>query len=387
MKVCMVYPYEFPGLDRWEGSRSRLFSFCDGLVARGVEVHVLGKLDRNYVGTRFRGARLHALRDFPYTRTGRAASFLMVGERIWELQKEHGFDVVHLHLPNTAASAAAWRPLIGSRTLFDTHDWFKLEDELYFNIPQLPLSLRGTVDRAERVVAWRHDAIAVTTPLLSGVLGRGRKTFVVPNTVDTGHFKPGASKFREEHFGEKPVIAFVGFVSIHQGLFELMGALKLASKKFKDVRLLVIGGGFVERAKAFAASLGVSDKVHFTGPGRVPYDEVPDLINAADVAVSPKQIPPRWHQYAQPLKVLEYLACGRPTVVTPLREQRRLIAESGGGLVAEGFGAEQLAGAIVKLLGARSAAMGRAARDYAVKRHSQPVVMDALTATYSSLVG
>ena len=74
-------------------------------------------------------------------------------------------------------------------------------------------------------------------------------------------------------------------------------------------------------------------------------------------------------------------------MVTPLREQRRLIAESGGGLVAEGCGAEQLAGAIVKLLGARSAAMGRAARDYAVKRHSQPVVMDALTATYSSLVG
>ena len=308
-----------------------------------------------------------------------------MGQRTWELQRQQSFDVIHLHMPNTAASAAAWRPLIGSKTLFDTHDWFKLEDELYFNVPRLPRRLAGMADRLERVVAWRHDGVAVTTPLLSGVPGRGKKTFVVPNIVDTKHFRPGPSKFRDRHFGRRTVIAFLGQVAVHQGFFELLGAMKLVLKERPGSELLVIGGGFIERARSFAASLGISEHVHFTGPGRVPYEELPDLLNAADVAVSPLRAAPRWNMYSQPLKEIEYLACGRTTVVTPLKEQSRLVSESQGGVVADGFGAEAVARAISEAL-KRGGLAGGASRKYIEENHSPGVVIDKLAGAYEALI-
>ena len=383
MKVCMVYPFEFPGVDRWEGSRSRLFSFCEGLVPRGVEVHVLSKRDPGHSGRSYKGAELHHFRDYGRSILGRGISSLMIGESVLTLEREHSFDVVHTHLPVAAASVGAWRRALPSRTLFDPHDWFKLHDELYFNLPFVPGFLSGAVDRAERELARRHDGVAVTTPLLTGAAGGGREAYVVPNAVDTQHFRPG-TKAREEWFGDEPVIVFLGAVSAHQGVFELIAALKLLSKTMV-ANLLVIGGGLVDEAMAFASRLGVAEKVKFTGPGRVPYHDLPGLINAADVAVSPLQRSPRYHEFAQPLKVLEYMACGRPVVVTPLREQRRLAEESGGGIVADGFGSSEIAEAILRCLRGGGAEVGKRGRAYVVKNHSQPAVIDALMGAYRRL--
>ena len=385
MKVLMVYPFEFPGLDRWEGSRSRLFSFCEGLTSRGVEVHVLARRDPYYSGLEYRGARFLRFWEYGGSVLGRGISSLMIGQSARSLEKEFRFDVIQPHLPIAAASVGAWRRGIRSQTLFDTHDWFKLHDELYYNLPFIPGFLSGAVDRAEGELARRHDGVAVTTPLLSAAAGGGRKTYVVPNMVDTEHFRPGASKIRGEWFRDEPVILFLGSVTVHQGLFELIAALKLVLKT-KVANLLVIGGGLVEEAKSFASRLGISERVKFTGPGRVPYEDLPGLINAADVAVSPLQRSPRYQEFAQPLKVLEYLACGRPTVVTPLAEQSRLVAESHGGAVADGFGREPLARAILSALRNGHTADSASARGYVVRNHSPSVVLDRLMGAYEDLL-
>lgn len=387
MKVLMVYPFEFPGLDRWEGSRSRLFSFCQGLTEKGVEVHVLGKRDPSFRGGSFRGVPVHHLMEVADSSGGRVASALLVAPRVMQLAREHDFQIVHAHLPIAAAGVALAKPFVRPRTLFDTHDWYKLHDELYFNFPRLPAALSGAVDGLEGALARRHDGVAVTTPLLSRAGGRKRGVYVVPNAVDAEHFRPSRSRFREEHFGSRPVVLFLGSVSQHQGLWELIGAMNGVAREVRDVRLLVVGGGAVGEAKAHASELGVADRVVFTGPGRIPYDQVPDLINAADVGVSPKQPLPRWHEYAQPLKVLEYMACGKPFVVTPLKEQRRLAEESGGGVVAGGFGAEEIAVAVARVLRGRAEASGEAGRRYVAAHHSQRGVVDTLLGAYAGVEG
>ena len=58
------------------------------------------------------------------------------------------------------------------------------------------------------------------------------------------------------------------------------------------------------------SELGVSDKFTFTG--RVPYEQVPFYINAADVCVAPFIKERNSRIGLSALKTYEYLACGKP---------------------------------------------------------------------------
>jgi glycosyltransferase involved in cell wall biosynthesis len=385
----MAFPFEFPALGQWEGSRSRLVTLSRGLVERGVEVHVVSKADPSYAGTDFEGLRLHRFPSFGTRRGGRLVGALLAGRTVERLSDRYDFDVVHCHMPVVAASVALWKPLIRPRTLFDTHDWFKVRDEVFYNFPFIPPSAAGPTEWVEREIARAHDGVVVTTGLLSRAVGRRGNVFVVPNPIDTDHFKPGASVARTTLLRNPQfVVGFLGFISVHQGFWEVMEAVRIVSRSVSGVKLLAIGGGFVEEAREHSKRLGIEEKVVFTGPGRVPYAQIPDLINAMDVAVSPLQRSPAYQEYAQPLKVLEYMSCGIPFVVTPLLEQSRLASEAGSGTIARGFSGGELAEAI---LASRSSQDGPARRDksrrYVLANHSVESVVRRLIGAYSTLTG
>ncbi|MBI4298409.1 MAG: glycosyltransferase family 4 protein [Chloroflexi bacterium] len=80
---------------------------------------------------------------------------------------------------------------------------------------------------------------------------------------------------------------------------------------------LVVGGELeLEGARAMAMRMGLADKVAFTGI--VPYDDMPLYINAMDVGIiSRKRSSVSDNMF--PLKLLEYMACEKPVVSTPLR--------------------------------------------------------------------
>jgi len=376
----MVFPFDFPGLSHWEGARTRLFSLSRGLLDRGYDVHILSKRDREYQNEFYDEIPLHFFEAHNEdSRRSKFISPLLIGKKIRQIEKRQEFDIIHLHLPIVAASAALWKPLISAKTVFDTHDWYKLHDELYYNIKFLPSQFSGVVNAIERQISMMHDQVLVTTPLLVDLLGKGMHTFVVPNAVDTSHFKPTNSNFRERAFPKNSfVVGFLGVVSVYQGVWKLLEAAKIALATIPTLKILIIGNGSVNESKEFAKRLGIEDRVIFTGPRPVPYSELPDYINSMDVAVSPLQPFPLYQDYAQPLKVLEYLACGIPVVVTPLREQTRLIREAGSGKVAVGYGAKQIADAIISFYNDGKIKKKSASRDYVIKNYSTGAVLDDL---------
>jgi len=72
----------------------------------------------------------------------------------------------------------------------------------------------------------------------------------------------------------------------------------------------------------------------------VEHDRIPEYIAAADVAVAPYNPSgfrdmERYGFYFSPIKIFEYMACGKPVVTTDIEIVRDVIRESDCGLLVE----------------------------------------------------
>jgi len=113
---------------------------------------------------------------------------------------------------------------------------------------------------------------------------------------------------------------------------------------------LVIGDGpSRESLIDLAEQLGVSDRFIFTGAK--PYTSVPLYINASDLCVAPFVSWERNIRIAgSPLKMYEYLACGKPVVASDIEGVRQILAESKSGVCVPAENPRELASAVVRLL-------------------------------------
>lgn len=110
-----------------------------------------------------------------------------------------------------------------------------------------------------------------------------------------------------------------------------------------DARLVLTGGGFdEEEVRALVGRLGIEEHVHFTG--YVPYDDLANYLNAADIAVSV----PSWDGTA--MAILEAMACGVPLVVSNLASNREWIEDGINGFIVEPEDAVSLSERMTKLL-------------------------------------
>jgi glycosyltransferase involved in cell wall biosynthesis len=93
-----------------------------------------------------------------------------------------------------------------------------------------------------------------------------------------------------------------------------------------DIHFALLGNsdGF-EELKKIAEELGVEDRVSFNRS--VKYEEVPDWIRRCDVGILPFHNWDGWN-VSSPLKLFEYLACGKPVIVTDIPAHRRVLEGS-----------------------------------------------------------
>jgi glycosyltransferase involved in cell wall biosynthesis len=92
-----------------------------------------------------------------------------------------------------------------------------------------------------------------------------------------------------------------------------------------DVRLELYGRDFAEvPLHDQAAMLGIADRVGFHG--RVPIDEVPAAIAAADIGLAPTRRSP-FTDYSLSTKVFEYAAMARPVIASRLPMVERTFAD------------------------------------------------------------
>lgn len=192
-----------------------------------------------------------------------------------------------------------------------------------------------------------------------------KKIFVRPCGVDETLFSPKGEVLKGE-LQDKFVLGFVGSLKPWHDI-DLLSGLMRALADDPKYHLLVVGDGpMAESVRKLQKEL--PGRVTLTGA--VAQETVPAYIRAMDVALAP--YPNLDLFYFSPLKVFEYMACGRPLVATGIGQLNELIRHGETGWLVPPGGPERWAEAVKRLEADRSLreALGKQARKEAVEQHT-----------------
>ena len=164
------------------------------------------------------------------------------------------------------------------------------------------------------------------------------KAVFVRAAVNLDMFKPdeGSRHAVRERLGlhDSVTVGYIGSFLDWHGVDDLIEAAEIVRTQSGGVRYLMVG----PHTSAVIRSVeqhGLADLVMFVGP--VPYDQVPSYINACDILVAPYNIlrtPSRRNKgIGSPLKVLEYMACGKPSIGSNLPQVSDLVEDGRTGIL------------------------------------------------------
>jgi glycosyltransferase involved in cell wall biosynthesis len=119
------------------------------------------------------------------------------------------------------------------------------------------------------------------------------------------------------------VMCFVGNLEYWLNMKDLIDALYRVKKNTtRRIKFIIVGASlssnYANEVQKQVDALCL--KENFVNMGFVNHSDVPKYIAASDLCVSPKNINDPVSYYSAPVKVLEYLAQGKPVISTPIPE-------------------------------------------------------------------
>ena len=271
------------------------------------------------------------------------------------------WTVLHAHDLQLVGSALSAGKILGIPVVADLHEnkpdqylakrasypFFKrLREAVRTNILIWRFYERTALQRCDRVIVVVREMAERLYPY--GI--PESRIVIVSNTEDASVFQENEldneiiDRYRNDW-----VISFIGGLAPYKGISTLIKALPLAASDIPNLKCVIVGAKrqeYVERYTKLAMQYGCDKWVDILK--WVPFKKVRSYMAASAAGVIPFDHV-RQYQASAPHKMFQYMASGIPLVVSNMRSFKRLMEETGAGLVFDAGDPSSLARAIVEL--------------------------------------
>ena len=272
-------------------------------------------------------------------------NFNMVA-KVNEIMKEQGeFDVIHAH---------DWLVAYAAKTLKNSYN-IPIVSTIHATEAGRNSGIHDETQRyindTEWMLTYESAEVIVNSNYMKNELQRlfglpYEKINVIPNGVNLNLFN-GIERdynFRRKYaMDNEKVILFMGRLVYEKGIQHLIAAMPKILSNYHDAKLVIAGkGGMIDELKAETSSLGLDNKVYFTG--YMDSKKVQKMYKCADVAVFPSTYEPFG------IVALEAMLAGVPTVVSDVGGLDEIVTHGVDGMKSYAGNSNSIADSVTALL-------------------------------------
>ncbi len=272
-------------------------------------------------------------------------NFNMIAKANEIIAKEGNFDVIHAH---------DWLVAYAAKTLKNSYG-IPLVSTIHATEAGRNSGIHDEVQRyindTEWLLTYESSEVIVNSKYMKNELQRlfglpYEKINVVANGINSTVYS-GVEKdyeFRRQYAADnEKIILFMGRLVYEKGVQHLISAMPKILNGYKDSKLIIAGkGGMLDELKAQVDSMGLTDKVYFTGYMNA--KQVSKMYRCADVSVFPSTYEPFG------IVALEAMLAGVPVVVSDVGGLNEIVEHGVDGMKSYAGNSNSLADSILALL-------------------------------------
>jgi len=163
------------------------------------------------------------------------------------------------------------------------------------------------------------------------------KIFVVNNGANINMFQPLDKNYCRKmlNLTNDFYVGFVGSFQPWHGIDKLIFAASfLKQSGYKRIKFLLVGNGnLTDKQRLIHLIKKMAVEEFFIFAGEIEYSKVPIYINSFDICVAPFTSVRNNSIGLSPLKVFEYLSCGKPVIISKINEISEIIQKNNCGYI------------------------------------------------------
>ena len=272
-------------------------------------------------------------------------NFNMIAKANELIAKGEKFDVIHAH---------DWLVAYAAKTLKNSYD-MPLVSTIHATESGRNSGIHDEVQRyindTEWMLTYESSEVIVNSKYMKNELQRlfglpYEKINVVANGINSTAYS-GVEKdyeFRRQYAADnEKIILFMGRLVYEKGVQHLISAMPKILENYHDAKLVIGGkGGMTDELKAQVESMGLGQKVYFTG--YLNSTQVSKMYKCADISVFPSTYEPFG------IVALEAMLAGIPTVVSDIGGLNEIVEHGVDGMKSYAGNPNSLADSILTLL-------------------------------------
>ena len=272
-------------------------------------------------------------------------NFNLIAQATEIINKEGGFDVIHAH---------DWLVTYAAKSLKNAYD-IPIVATIHATEAGRNSGIHDDTQRyindTEWLLTYEATEVIVNSNFMKNDLQRlfglpYDKINVIPNGINLNNFT-GIERdydFRRQYaMDNEKIILYVGRLVYEKGIQHLIAAMPKILSNYHDAKLVIAGkGGMIDDLKAETSSLGLDNKVYFTG--YMDSKKVQKMYKCADVAVFPSTYEPFG------IVALEAMLAGVPTVVSDVGGLDEIVTHGVDGMKSYAGNPNSIADSVTALL-------------------------------------